>query len=379
MKRQTLVLFIGTIVLFFMLIGAAIITIMVMPPELAEDDIELNKHFDNKKEEVLHSIKDIKFANVMDYIKDVKNPVPDVNRALSENRHVLFPKGMPFLDGKISIPSDTIVQFESGAKIFGVFPEVTPPGEHCVFSLHDVKNVTIIGNGATVYTFEQGSPEEGFPTLCMLGAKEVFVMDLGIVEAMGYGIKIAETTSVGNAPSENVELFNVTVSSAKKGGILIESVKELKAYKITVEKSQGKLPENGITIASSDSNDALVGIELQDVTTTENNGIGFEIRPGVNLSSKFTMILKGYQSTDDGEFAPIYLRNSPKDGKVTLKSLNLKHREGISSLIRTWDTKNCEIDVFKPTLNGDKNFDHVVTDQKADPFPSNLDNLNIKK
>ena len=161
--------------------------------------------------------------------------------------------------------------------------------------------------------------------------------------------------------------------------MLIQSVNKLKAYKLTMVMSNGAYPENGITIAAEKHSDMLTGIEIQSLKTIDNLGVGLEITPGVNMSTKFSIIVKSYTSIYDGEFAPVYLRNSPKNGKVTLKNLSFKHKEGYSALIRTWDTRNCPVSIFSSTLNGNKAFEYVIADQVTDPFASNMEKLYISK
>jgi len=382
METQKLALFIGTIVIFFLLIGAALITIMVMPPEEVEENIDLKPHFEDRIEKLKKSIEKIEFVNVEIHITNPDNPIPEINEVLAKNRYVYFPQlKQPILNGKISIPSNTIIKFADHSKLFAVYPSLTPPGDHCLFSMYGVKNITLIGNGVTFYALSNNPVTDDFSTVCIQGSKDIFIEDVNIGNAMRYGLEISGrmTATDTSEPCENIELFNVTVQNSKIGGILISSVNKLKAYKLDIEKTEGKDPENGLTIAPLHHSDLLKDIQIEDLTTKENAGIGLDINPGMYLLEKFTLIIKTYKAIFDGEFAAIYIRESPKEGKITLKNLEIEHKEHNSALIRAWDTRDCEISIFKSKLNGEKEFSYLINDHPDDPIKTNLEKLNIHK
>ena len=381
MERKKFLLFIGTLVIFVLLILTAVIVIVVMPQDNSDADINLAKYYREKKAGVLDSIKNVKFVNVMDYIKDPNDPIPGINKALQYNHYVLFPQSLSYvLNGKIIPKNDSIIMFEKNSRILGAYPSKVSPLDHCLFFFYGVKNVTIIGNGATIRTLEAGAPEAGFPTIGIFGGQKISIFDLSLESPVSHGIVVSRFIHAGlpEYRSEDVDLLNIDIKDAKKGGLLLESVHGTKVYKLSVSGTQGQAPENGVTIQTQRPHDSLAEIQMEEISTWNNVGVGMAILPGIHMEQKFSLFLHKYNSTSDGQFAPLYMMNSP-NGKITLKDLRVKHKEAITAVFRTWDTRKCEIEVSSPVVNGENEFKYVINDKKGDPFETNMEKLHINK
>ena len=358
---------------FFVAFIIGVTYYVIKEPEVInpEESTELGKYFQIRKDSLINSLKNTEFLNISNYITNKQNPSVDFNRVLNEHHYILIPKDFHFiLSEEISIPNNSIIKFEEMTTLFTRTPINYTEANNCLFSFNAVTNATFIGNGMKIFMNRENVTGD-FPLFCIRGSSNILIMDFGIFNSPSEAIIISGSND--KPYSENIAIKNVNIENSKKG-IRIESVRELKASKITVRYSYNKNDSGAIKISGRNSNSILENIYLDQLVTERNQGSGLEIDPKVN---KLTLTIKGYESRHDGGRAPIYLRNSPNNGKIIFSNLAISNDQLVSMIFMNWNTKDCAIDVMDPKLNWKAGFLYGIDEE--DMFYTNLDLLNIQR
>ena len=369
MKTCTLIL---SVFSTLSLIAVTIAGIMIAYSEPDPDSTtKLGIYFKERKENFIASIKDTEFLNISNYVKNKYNPIPEINKAFNESHYIYIPKNMHSLfSDQLSIPSNSIIKFEEGSSLLGRHPSGTNATQDCLFSIDGANNVTFMGNGLRIY-MSKGNDSTDFPVLCIRGSKDILIMDFSVFGSDSAGLLISG--GYGRLYSENIEIKNVDIQNSKTG-ILIQSVYNLRAYKLSVKFSFGKNDGGAIKISTNNSADILEDIIIENLVTERSKDSGLEISAKVD---QLVITIRDYESRRDGGKAPIYFINSPNNGKVLLENIAVNNDEVISAMFKGWDTNDCVIEIIDPKLNWKPGFLYGV--EEEDILYTNLERLKIQR
>eukprot|EP00831_Metopus_contortus_P011891 TRINITY_DN14762_c0_g2_i1.p1 TRINITY_DN14762_c0_g2~~TRINITY_DN14762_c0_g2_i1.p1 ORF type:complete len:155 (-),score=20.62 TRINITY_DN14762_c0_g2_i1:194-658(-) len=122
---------------------------------------------------------------------------------------------------------------------------------------------------------------------------------------------------------------------------------------------------------------ALSGIRMEDVFCDINKEPGLIINPGIAMHSPVSISINGFEANGNGGLASIYLMNSCK-GEVKLSNIEFKDTHQFACLVRAWDSKKMKTRVTFSLINGQRQFPLVIADRPSDPFPSDVEHIDLQ-
>ena len=167
----------------------------------------------------------------------------------------------------------------------GVVIHAAPDEFHGIFDslmeVHEVRNVTIHGNGATMrmrredYDSTDYQQSEWRHTLSIQGAENIEVVGLKAAGSGGDGIYVGATWDDRRVPCRNVTLRGCHAEDNYRNGIGIVSVENLLVEDCLITGTSGTAPQAGLLIEPSDLGDRLINILVRNCRVESNSGTGF--------------------------------------------------------------------------------------------------------
>lgn len=194
-------------------------------------------------------------------------------KALKENREVVFPKGKFFINKSgLTIPSNTKVFFEENAVLYF---EKNNLIRYEILRIHDVQNVevyfaNIVGDR---YTHTGKDGEWGFG-ISIQDSKNIYLYKPIVKDCWGDGIFIG---SEGKIVSENVIVNGGLVDNNRRNGISVTSAIGLTISNVVAANSNGTFPKAGIDLEPSNNWEFMQNINVNNVVTFNNDEDGLLI------------------------------------------------------------------------------------------------------
>lgn len=192
--------------------------------------------------------------------------------------------GQPWIVTPLKLRSNQTVVFMPGVVILA-----KKGGFHgrndCLFTARDVKNLTIIGDGATwrMHKKDYANPKkytkaEWRHTLQILGCTNVTIEGLTLEKSGGDGIYISKGSH--KEYSQNITIRNVICYDNYRQGISVISADHLLMENVIMRNTGGTAPMAGIDFEPNNTKQRLTHITMRNCLTWGNQGSGYQFALG---------------------------------------------------------------------------------------------------
>ncbi len=223
------------------------------------------------------------------YSKDGNTDYTDViQNVLDNNNNVIFPNFPLLISTKaLYIRSNSNLLFQKKSVLIvkedktapKYFEKMSIKDRYDILRLYDVESVTLInpkvvGDRRKHY----GSEGEWGAGISIKDSKNIKIYNADIKDTWGDGIFIG---SEKGGVSENVYIYNTSIDYARRNGISLTSGINVFFENLLISNTLGTLPMCGIDIEPSSSGEYIKNININNVTTFNNQTGGIAI----NLNS----------------------------------------------------------------------------------------------
>jgi parallel beta-helix repeat protein len=204
-----------------------------------------------------------------------------------DGTYIIDPVGTDSGDGgRIRIPSNFEIVFSPNAILKS---KVVSSGYYAVLAVKNVSNVTI--RGGTIIgdrsTTNKASGNNGFG-IHIISSTNVKVYDTSVKDCWGDGIKIG-TLGTDITPNQDIVVAYCTADNNRRNGIAVTCAKNVLIHRCISKNTNGTLPESGIDIEASASNQPVENVTVSNCTITDNNGFGIDV-----IDCDYTVVKHNY-------------------------------------------------------------------------------------
>lgn len=222
--------------------------------------------------------------NVKDYgalgngVKDDTLSIQKVIDRVSKNGGgiVEIPRGRYAINAtkSINLKNNVTLKFKPGTVLFAI-PNNSE--NYSVINIHDVKNVSLIGEITIIGEREHhkgNSGEWGFG-ISIRGANNVYIENPKIKDFWGDGIYVGRTNK--QSYSKHITILNPVCENNRRQGITIISAIDLDIINPQVFSTNGIPPGYGIDLEPNNKDEFLEDINIMNPITKSNEGGGIRI------------------------------------------------------------------------------------------------------
>ena len=202
------------------------------------------------------------------------------------HRTIIIPyTGQPWIVQPIWLQDELKIILEPGVLLLakqGAFLGM----EDSVFFGNEVKNVTIVGYGATIrmrkeeYRADPYTPSEWRHGIRFWGSTNIKIFGLTIESTGGDAIYLGPTRDSRRLPCANFQIQHCNLDDNYRQGISIVSGVDVVIRDCFITRTTGTAPQAGIDIEASHPNDKAVRISVRNVVVQDNGGSGFLVSIG---------------------------------------------------------------------------------------------------
>lgn len=170
-----------------------------------------------------------------------------------------------------NLENKTII-FEKGV-VLKAKPGAFAKTSDCLLKLVNCKNFKIIGNDAVLLmNKDEYTDGEWRMGISLMGCKSIEIQDLTISGSGGDGIYIDGYKDIRY--SEQIFINDIISTNNKRQGISIISAKDVWVKHSVFTETKGTLPEAGLDIEPDDESDAIINVNFEHCSFTNNHHSG---------------------------------------------------------------------------------------------------------
>lgn len=220
----------------------------------------------------------------------------------------------------------------------------TSNGSYRVFLIKNVKNVILSGGEIVGDKHKHlGKNGEWGMGIEIRDSQNIKISNMTIQKMWGDGIYVGTS---GKNSTSNIFLNNIKLDDNRRQGLSIISVDGLYANKISATNTSGTLPASGIDIEPENGDKIIKNINLDQITTKNNEGAGIQIGLSRFDNQNDSVAIKIQNHTDIGSKYGLLMGavNKKALGKIEMASLDYS-KSKIPSCFHSWSNKNLNIEI----------------------------------
>lgn len=267
--------------------------------------------------------------NVKDYgalgngVKDDTLSIQKVIDRVSKNGGgiVEIPRGRYAIDAtkSITLKNNITLKFDPGTELFAI-PNSSE--NYSVINIHDVENVSLIGEMTIIGEREHHKGERGewgFG-ISIRGSNNIYIEKPRIKDFWGDGIYIGSTAKQNY--SKHITILNPICENNRRQGITIISAIDLDIINPQIFSTKGIPPEYGIDLEPNNKEEFLKEINIIAPTTKYNEGGGIRIYLDALSQSKNPINIRVIDKTEITDGFEVKGKSNVK-GKIMVDSYYL--------------------------------------------------------
>lgn len=207
-----------------------------------------------------------------------------LNSVLALGGPIYIPDGVYAISDTLVMASNTLLSFSPKAEIKFITGSSVTSGD-AMFSINEVSNVYIAGNGATLTGERKGTGLNDIVMgLRISGSTDVAVYKLDINDMAGDGVYVAGADDNTPIFPDRVWIKDVRCDNNMRNGMSIVSAKNLWIDNCLVTNSNGKAPETGYDFEVEGSNTLMQNVNVTNCRGSNNKQFDFSLVLGGNTT-----------------------------------------------------------------------------------------------
>ncbi|MGG1517047.1 right-handed parallel beta-helix repeat-containing protein [Paenibacillus oryzisoli] len=200
-----------------------------------------------------------------------------LNAAAGKRLYIPKQRGLYYLSGQLSVPSNIVIEFEPGTIIQAIDTLNKKSPYERLIRIKNVKQVRIIGNGATLQMNKAAySSGEQAHIFDISGSENVVIEGIHANDSGGDGFYIGNYEAT-QPLCKDIVLRQCTANNNRRQGLSVISVDGLLVESCRFTNTTGTAPKSGVDIEPNNNSgqDVLKKIRFVDCVAEGNVGRGF--------------------------------------------------------------------------------------------------------